>query len=420
LITAPLLSLLPDGLAVDLVEVSSGLVTVHARSSGLIACCPLCATPSRQVHGRYTRPVADLPLMGRIVSLSLQIRRFRCSQSGCPRRIFAERLPAAAPFRKRRTVRLAEVQRSLALGAGGELGSRLASLLAMPVSGATLLRLIRAVPVEPPPAARIIGIDDWAWRRGHRYGTIIVDLENENRLIDLLRDRKAETVEAWLKAHPGIEIVARDRAGSYADGVRAGVPEAVQVADRWHLLRNLGDTLSGILDRYHRPIRAAAKTATAITSPLMTVPVAPSAPRPPTRSEQRKLDRQAARQARFEEVAALHARGWSQSAISRSTVAWTAPRSEPGCRRASRLPGANRLTAVRSTFMPITCVGAGARAAPTRSGCGKKSTTVAIPAGQRACRNGSGTSSGEAIRCPPGRRRRQAPGKRPPAVGQRG
>ncbi|GEO43471.1 hypothetical protein SAE02_76190 [Skermanella aerolata] len=130
-----------------IVEVSSGLVTVHARSSGLIACCPICATPSGRVHGRYTRPVADLPLMGRIVSLSLQIRRFRCSQSSCPRRIFAERLPAVAPDRKRRTVRLAQVQRSLALGAGDEPGSRLASLLAMPVSGDTLLRLIRAVPV---------------------------------------------------------------------------------------------------------------------------------------------------------------------------------------------------------------------------------------------------------------------------------
>ena len=106
LITEPLLSLLPDGLAVDRVEVSSGLVTVHARSADLIACCPLCTMPSGRVHGRYTRHVADLPLMGRIVSLSLQIRRFCCQHSGCPRRIFAERLSAAVPFRKRRTVRL--------------------------------------------------------------------------------------------------------------------------------------------------------------------------------------------------------------------------------------------------------------------------------------------------------------------------
>jgi transposase len=185
-ITEPLLSLLPGELSIDRIAVDSGLVTVHARSCNLTACCPVCALPSGRIHSGYIRHVADLPLMGRVVSLSLQIRRFRCPHSGCPRRIFAERLPAAAPFRKRRTVRLAEVQRSLALSAGGETGSRLAALLAMPVSGDTLLRLIRAVPVEPAPPARVIGIDDWAWRRGKRYGTLIVDLERANRPIDLL------------------------------------------------------------------------------------------------------------------------------------------------------------------------------------------------------------------------------------------
>jgi transposase len=324
LITEPLLSLLPDGLAVDRVEVSSGLVTVHARSADLIACCPICAMPSGRVHGRYTRHVADLPMMGRIVSLSLQIRRFRCSQSGCPRRIFAERLSAAVPFRKRRTVRLAEVQRSLALGAGGELGSRLASRLAMPVSGDTLLRLIRAVPVEPAPPARVIGIDDWAWRRGRRYGAIIVDLERANQPIDLLPDRRAETVAAWLKAHPGVEIVARDRAGAFADGVRTGAPQAIQVADRFHLLRNLGDAVGNALNRHHRDLRAAAKAATALGSldstPAEPVspPVSIALPKPPTTRQQHSLDKQAARQARFDEVVALDAKGWSKSRIART------------------------------------------------------------------------------------------------------
>jgi transposase len=169
-----LLSLLPAGLAVERVVVHPDRVVVAVRARAATASCPLCRRRSRRVHSRYIRHLGDLPWQGRIGHLELQVRRFRCSAPRCPRRIFAERLPEVALPRVRRTVRLAEAQRRIALHAGGESGARLADRLAMPVSGDTLLRLIRAAPLPVAPSPRVVGIDDWAWRRGRRYGTSVM------------------------------------------------------------------------------------------------------------------------------------------------------------------------------------------------------------------------------------------------------
>jgi transposase len=187
----------------------------------------------------------------------------------------------------------------------------------MPISADTLLRLIRAAPVPVTTAPRVIGIDDWAWRRGQRYGTLIVDLER-NRPVDLLPDRDARTVEAWLQSHPGIEIVARDRAGAYAGayagGIRSGAPEAVQVGDRWHLLRNLGDALARALDRHQHDLRAATASVVEALQSMQAEPEVPLA----SPAVSPAPDRHAIRRARFDEALALHGQGWPVRRIARA------------------------------------------------------------------------------------------------------
>ena len=246
-----------------------------------------------------------MPWQGRILYLHLRIRRFRCANRDCRRRIFAERLALTQP-KARRTLRLREIQQQIGLALGGEPGSCLAARLAMPVSGDTLLRLIRARGggiVSPP---RIIGVDDWAWRRGHRYGTIICDLERR-RVIDLLPDRTGETLASWLRQHgEGVAVISRDRAGAYAEGIRAGAPQAVQIADRWHLLVNASDALRQVLDQHPRALREAARLC---MPPAGTPRSVTGGQRAATPSERQRAGRREQRQARYDEVARLHREG---------------------------------------------------------------------------------------------------------------
>jgi len=241
---------LPDGIVIASVHAETSQVIVHVICCRPTAACPLCGQLSQRVHGDYERTVADLPCSGRRVILSLTVRKFVCGTPTCLRKIFTERLDSLVQSYARMTTRLSEALQTLGFATCGELGERLAPKLGMQVSGPTLLRRMRARVYTPPASVSILGIDDWAWRKGMTYGTILVDLRSR-RPIELLPDRTAETAEAWLRTHPEITLVSRDRGGDYAAAAKRGAPQAHQVADKFHGARKIfvrGSRISWIGD----------------------------------------------------------------------------------------------------------------------------------------------------------------------------
>jgi transposase len=230
-----------------------GVWHLDLRARRRSAACPGCRHCSTAVHSAYRRTVADMPIAGAQVLIHLYVRRFFCRYAACPRRIFAERFPTLAPVRGRHSLGVRSALRQMGLAVGGRAGARLAHVLGIAGSYRTIVRLVHCTPFPSIAVPRVIGLDEWAWRRGRRFGTIVCDLER-HQVLDLLPERSAPSVAQWLQAHPSVEVVCRDRSRLYAEGIRHGAPQAVQVVDRFHLVQNLGEALERFFLRYRRAL----------------------------------------------------------------------------------------------------------------------------------------------------------------------
>lgn len=303
---------LPDGLDVRGIEMIDTVLTITAVSTQLCPCCPLCGTPASRVHSRYTRKLTDLPCGGQQVRMQVEVRKCFCEGSACAQKIFVERLMPFVDSFGRVTRRLYQIVQIIGLATGGRLGVRVTDRLSIQTSRTTIIRRIMALPTEAVGHITQIGIDDFSFRRGRKFGTIVVDLQT-HKMLDVLPDRTAETSATWMAAHPELEIVSRDRGGDYAAAAQISVPQATQCADRFHFMQNLSKSLEGFLSRHLAAHRMQADLESRATTLSPTQDKGP--PRKnPKRAEVSQAKREE-RLAQYQQVVALREQGFSQTAI---------------------------------------------------------------------------------------------------------
>jgi transposase len=283
--------------------------------------CPECHQPSARMHGSYQRTVADLPCAGRNVILALTVRKFVCTMPTCSRKIFTERLPGLVESYARMTSRLTALVQALGLVAGGQMGTRQADRTGIATTPSTLLRHLMQLPTPTLRAVRVLGVDDFAWKKRFTYGTILVDLERR-KIIDVLPDRESATVETWLKEHPEVHIVSRDRGKEFAKAATLGAPQAQQVVDRFHMVKNLSEVLQEILGHCRAEIRQGEapvpqleKAGKERTRPLPTA--ATWQQRTPAHVKKAHQARQASRDDRYQQMTTLRAQGWTQREVAK-------------------------------------------------------------------------------------------------------
>lgn len=342
-------SLLPDSdvLRLDHYELDpeTHQLTLSVSSTQTTAQCPLCGGLTQRIHSRYERTLADLPCVQFSLTLILQVCKFFCPNTACRRRIFTERIPSVTLPWARKTVRLVHQLQSIALSLGGAAGARLGKHLGHTSCGSTLLNHLQKLPLPQVEVPKILGVDDFAFRKGRQYGTILVDLE-QHQPIALLPDRKADTLADWLREHPGVEVLSRDRSKTYKSAMSEGAPDAIQVADRFHLVKNLSETLEKALGSYQSELTAIDRiqppASDSLSPDTIMVVAKPTATAKAQQQIQRAHQKRVQQQQRIKD---LTNKQWSQLAIAQELGV-----SVRTVQRYLRLPDLSETPSKRSTF----------------------------------------------------------------------
>ncbi|MEM8717605.1 MAG: ISL3 family transposase, partial [Cyanobacteria bacterium P01_G01_bin.4] len=302
--------LLPSQVNVSLtswsIDCAKQQLVINLSSTQTVACCPVCQTPSHRIHSGYERTLRDLPLVQFSLLILLQVCKFFCFYDSCARRIFTERLPQIVAPWARRTTRYTAQLEAMGLALGGVAAARLSFQLGYGYSRNTILRAISKLSLPVTTTPEILGVDDFAFGKGHQYGTILVDL-GTHQPIALLPDRTAGTLASWLKEHPGVKILSRDRSKAYRRGMSDGAPDAIQVADRFHLLQNLEEALEKVFQGQIQQLKQVEQQQ--IQAKQASEPLTPKAP--PDRERAQREAKRAIRLERWEQTHALRKQGYA-------------------------------------------------------------------------------------------------------------